>query len=118
MPLIVQQLLPSYKVLLLSLLLLFGMQAGLSVMMRFFHRPITFMSLVPFVQVAFSQSTNVSVDLSWHAPLSSSLNNLNSVINGSGIDGFIFNSSTLPPGASYGRRSCKRIQSSMISDMQ
>ncbi|KAK8215244.1 hypothetical protein M8818_002256 [Zalaria obscura] len=49
-----------------------------------------------------SQSTNGSVDLSWYAPAASQIDNLNTVINGSGVYGFIFNSSVLPRGTSYG----------------
>ncbi|KAJ9619521.1 hypothetical protein H2203_008299 [Taxawa tesnikishii (nom. ined.)] len=49
-----------------------------------------------------SQSTNGSVDLSWHAPLSSNINSLSSAVNGTGTYGFIFNSSTLPSGVPYG----------------
>lgn len=37
--------------------------------------------------------TNSAVDLSWHAPVNSSINNLPTVINGTGTYGFIFNSS-------------------------
>lgn len=43
-----------------------------------------------------------SVDLSWHAPISSSINSLSSAINGSGIYRFVFNSSTLPEETPYG----------------
>ncbi|OBT71771.1 hypothetical protein VF21_09396 [Pseudogymnoascus sp. 05NY08] len=44
----------------------------------------------------------ISVDLSWHAPISSNINSLSSAINGTGIYGFVFNSSTLPQGTPYG----------------
>lgn len=44
----------------------------------------------------------ISVDLSWHAPISSNINSLSSAINGTGIYGFIFNSSTLPQAIPYG----------------
>jgi hypothetical protein len=44
----------------------------------------------------------ISVDLSWHAPISSNTNSLSSAINGTGIYGFVFNSSTLPEGTPYG----------------
>ncbi|KFY98119.1 hypothetical protein V498_01672 [Pseudogymnoascus sp. VKM F-4517 (FW-2822)] len=45
---------------------------------------------------------NTSVDLSWHAPISSSINSLSSAINGTGTYGFVFDSSTLPEGTAYG----------------
>jgi hypothetical protein len=37
-----------------------------------------------------------TVDLSWHAPRSTEINNLTQVVGGSGIYGFIFNSSDTP----------------------
>ncbi|OBT60695.1 hypothetical protein VE03_09843 [Pseudogymnoascus sp. 23342-1-I1] len=51
-----------------------------------------------------TQATDMDtlVDLSWHAPISSNINSLNSAINGTGTYGFIFNSSTLPEGVPYG----------------
>jgi 2-phosphoxylose phosphatase len=42
-----------------------------------------------------------SVDLSWHAPNSSVINNLTAVVNGTGIYGFIFSSSATPSGVPY-----------------
>lgn len=47
-------------------------------------------------------SSSPKVDLSWHAPKSTWITDLNSVINGTGVHGFIFNSSTLPKGTKYG----------------
>lgn len=46
--------------------------------------------------------TNSPVNLSWFAPSNSWLTNLNDVINGTGVYGFIFNSSTDPSGTQYG----------------
>lgn len=37
-----------------------------------------------------------TVDLNWHAPNSTAINNLSGVIAGSGVYGFIYNSSTTP----------------------
>lgn len=51
---------------------------------------------------AMAQLNNASVDLGWHAPNQTRINNLSSVINGSGIYDFIFNSSTDPIGITYG----------------
>jgi hypothetical protein len=46
---------------------------------------------------------NVSkVDLGWHAPKKSWINDLGQVLNGTGTNGFIFNSSQLPSGVQYG----------------
>lgn len=42
-----------------------------------------------------------SLDLSWHAPLSTQVSDLQSVINGTGVFGFVFNSSTTPAGLPY-----------------
>jgi acid phosphatase len=42
-----------------------------------------------------------SVDLAWHAPNSSAINNLTAVVNGTGVYGFIFNSSATPKGVPY-----------------
>jgi hypothetical protein len=47
-----------------------------------------------------SQSS-VPVDLTWHPPNDTNINNLEYVVNGTGIDGFIFNSSTTPASTSY-----------------
>jgi hypothetical protein len=47
-------------------------------------------------------SINSSVDLGWYAPSNTRVTNLNDVINGTGVYGFIFNSSTDPPGSPYG----------------
>lgn len=49
-----------------------------------------------------SMSTNSSVNLAWHAPSNSWVTNLNDVINKTGVYGFIFDSSTNPPGTPYG----------------
>ncbi|KAL9095685.1 MAG: hypothetical protein Q9165_002117 [Trypethelium subeluteriae] len=49
-----------------------------------------------------AQSSINTTDLTWHAPNSSQVNSLSSVINGTGVYGFIFNSSGVPTGSSYG----------------
>jgi hypothetical protein len=46
-------------------------------------------------------STSASVDLSWHAPNATVVNNLTAVVNGTGISDYIFNSSTIPAGVPY-----------------
>ena len=45
---------------------------------------------------------NSTIDLSWHVPKKSWINDLSHVINGAGTHGFIFNSSILPAGVPYG----------------
>jgi hypothetical protein len=42
------------------------------------------------------------VDLGWYAPKKSWVNNLDQVLNGTGTNGFVFNSSQLPAGVDYG----------------
>ncbi|KAG9234902.1 histidine acid phosphatase [Amylocarpus encephaloides] len=41
-----------------------------------------------------SSATTARVDLDWHAPNATAINNLTQVLNGSGVYGFIYNSST------------------------
>jgi hypothetical protein len=46
---------------------------------------------------------NVSkVDLGWYAPKKSWINEIGQVLNGTGTNGFVFNSSQLPAGVEYG----------------
>jgi hypothetical protein len=56
--------------------------------------------LVVFGSVALAQNT--TVDLQWHAPKKSWINDLGQVLNGTGTNGFVFNSSQLPVGTPYG----------------
>ena len=49
-----------------------------------------------------AQSTGNVADLKWYAPNSTKVNSLTSVINGTGVYGFIFNSSTVPADTPYG----------------
>ena len=44
---------------------------------------------------------SVSVDLTWHAPNATNINNLAYVVNGTGVNGAIFNSSITPVSTSY-----------------
>lgn len=59
-------------------------------------------SAIPLTWIALSTAQNHSVDLEWHAPRKSWINNLDGVLNGTGTNGFIFNGSQLPAGTSYG----------------
>lgn len=71
---------------------------------------LTFQFSLPAFIVAFqhhtpgpkSRSQMVSVDLGWYPPTASWQTNLTSVVNGTGVHGFIFNSSALPGGVQYG----------------
>ena len=50
-----------------------------------------------------ANSSPPKVDLSWHPPKKTQINDLNAVINGTGVfGGYIFNSSQDPSGVSYG----------------
>ena len=42
-----------------------------------------------------------AVDLAWHPPNDTNVNNLEYVVNGTGVNGFIFNSSVTPASSSY-----------------
>ncbi|KAJ4990468.1 Counting factor 60 [Stagonosporopsis vannaccii] len=59
-------------------------------------------SVVPLTWIALSTAQNNSVDLEWHMPKKSWINDLGQVINGTGTNGFVFNGSQLPDGTSYG----------------
>lgn len=45
---------------------------------------------------------NGTIDLAWYAPKKTWINDLSKVLNGTGTNGFIFNSSALPAGTPYG----------------
>ncbi len=54
-------------------------------------------SLIAAVAASLSQHGKAAtVDLSWHAPNATAINNLTQVISGSGVYGFIYNSSDVP----------------------
>ena len=59
--------------------------------------PLLFGSLVTTVV-----AKNDTVDLSWHAPKKSWINDLGQVLNGTGTNGFVFSGSQLPKGVKYG----------------
>lgn len=43
-----------------------------------------------------------AIALNWHAPNTTAVNNLSTVVNGSGVYGFVFNSSSTPAAQPYG----------------
>lgn len=59
-------------------------------------------ALLPLAWISITTAKNVTVDLTWHAPNRSWINDLSQVLNGSGTNGFIFNSSRLPDKTPYG----------------
>ncbi|CAD0087095.1 unnamed protein product [Aureobasidium mustum] len=64
------------------------------------HYLYSFPVLFSFASVVSSSNTTV-VNLSWHAPPSTNVSDLQSVINGTGTWDFIFNSSNTPAGLPY-----------------
>ena len=75
--------------------------AGYYVLTRYFEIA-TGIFAVSSLSVVRAANMNTSLDLSWHAPISSSINSLSSAINGTGTYGFVFNSSELPEDIPYG----------------
>jgi hypothetical protein len=59
-------------------------------------------SIIPIVLSSAVAAQNTTVDLKWHAPMKSWINDLGQVLNGTGTNGFVFNSSQLPAGTPYG----------------
>lgn len=53
-----------------------------------------------WIHLATAQNSNI--DLGWHAPRKSWINDLGQVLNGTGTNGFGFNGSQLPTGTPYG----------------
>lgn len=72
--------------------------------MRFAKTYIPFLygSFKGFQGVNAQQASNGEVDLSWHAPKKSWINDLGEVLNGTGTHGFVFGGSELPAGVKYG----------------
>lgn len=53
-------------------------------------------------QISFVDSTMAAVDLGWYPPNATWITNLTDIVNGTGVHGFIYNSSSLPDGVAYG----------------
>ena len=100
------QWLPSYKVLLFFLLVVFAFQQAITAIMRYSDPPQSFLAALSYLHIVSAHShsghvngscaSNQTLDLSWHAPAQSQVNSLSSAINGTGTYGFIFNSSQGP----------------------
>jgi acid phosphatase len=54
-----------------------------------------------FASIGAAQN-DTKIDLGWHAPKKSWINDLGRVLNGTGTNGFVFDSSQLPDGVEYG----------------
>lgn len=59
-------------------------------------------SLLTLTWLHLVAAQNTTVDLQWHAPKDTWVNDLSQALNGTGTNGFVFNSSQLPVGTSYG----------------
>jgi hypothetical protein len=67
-----------------------------------FNWDINMRNIIPAVFGSVAVAQNVTVDLKWHAPKKSWINDLGQVLNATGTNGFVFNSSQLPAGTKYG----------------
>lgn len=91
---------PSYATLGLILLCMLTAQVTLLAIMKFHEgAPALMTSMLGYV-AAFTQKKTCAggqnVSLEWHSPAKSPINNLENAINGTGVYGFIFNSSQAP----------------------
>lgn len=59
-------------------------------------------SILPLAWVSLAAAQNTSIDLGWHAPRKSWINDLGQVLNGTGTNDFVFDGSQLPAGTPYG----------------
>lgn len=59
-------------------------------------------AVLPLLWTALGTAQSSTVDLGWHAPKKSWINDLGQVLNGTGTFGFVFNSSQLPVATPYG----------------
>lgn len=59
-------------------------------------------NVLPLLWVSVVGVQNSSMDLGWHAPKKSWINDLGEVLNGTGTNGFGFGGSQLPAGTPYG----------------
>ena len=104
--------LPAYKVVALSLLGMLTVQLAVQTIMRYTQSTSSLFAGLSYLSAAVVEAQggsygsappakscnagNTTVDLSWHAPVKSNINDLAGVINGTGIYGFIFNTSQGP----------------------
>lgn len=59
-------------------------------------------TVVPLLWSSLASAQNNSVNLGWHQPKRTWINDLGQVLNGTGTNGFVFNGSQLPAGRPYG----------------
>lgn len=98
---------PSVKAPLYTLLFLLSALVAISATMKYSHQtPALFfaaLSSLPLstAQKGCSPSMMTNISLSWYAPAATKVNSLSSAINGTGVYGFIFDSSQSPPETDY-----------------
>jgi hypothetical protein len=71
-------------------------------LVQLFDCDIEMRPIIPIVVGSVAVAQNTTVDLKWHAPKKSWINDLGQVLKGTGTNGFVFNSSQLPNGTPYG----------------
>jgi hypothetical protein len=59
-------------------------------------------NVVPLLWISIASAQDNSIDLGWHEPKKTWINDLGKVLNGNGTYGFGFNGSQLPTGTPYG----------------
>ncbi|KAF2271060.1 histidine acid phosphatase-like protein [Lojkania enalia] len=59
-------------------------------------------NVLPILLLPLATAKSLNVDLTWHSPEKTWINDLSEVLNGTGTHDFIFNGSMLPPGVQYG----------------
>ncbi|KAF1958994.1 histidine acid phosphatase-like protein [Byssothecium circinans] len=59
-------------------------------------------AIVPLLWISFGTAQSATVDIGWHAPNKTWINDLSQVLNGTGTHGFFYNGSTLPERTRYG----------------
>ena len=93
---------PVFRLLLTFALVAFTVQTAISVMMRFSKSIPSLLAAAQYVSYGAAAPehgrcpANTDVSVKWYPPASTQVNNLETVINGTGIYGFIFNSSQGP----------------------
>jgi hypothetical protein len=84
-------------------LYIFGIVCAAFILVQLFNWDfISMRSIIPLALSSSVVAQNATVDLNWHAPKKTWINNLGQVLNGTGTNGFVFNSSQLPAGTKYG----------------
>lgn len=98
---------PSYKTVLFSILFVFTLQSAISLLMRYHTSTPSLLATLSGISISAGHASSTgqtgrscprdaTVDSDWHPPVPTQIDNLATVINGTGVYGFIFNSSQAP----------------------